>query len=129
VAPPPRGRGVGRCGDLAVKAERKVDRRARRAFRVDCEHVERELAGVDALERECRDEGAGGGSDDRRLPHDLILLEQLDCHRRRLVDVEGQRQEALATEVTEAHHLIEVADRNYRRVVDDGDRRVRPGDA
>ena len=60
VAPPPRGRGVGRCGDLAANAERKVDRRARRAFRVDCDHVEREPAGVDVLERERRDEGAGG---------------------------------------------------------------------
>ena len=97
-------------GDLAADAEGEVDRYARRAFRVDGQHVERELAGVDVLERERRDEGAGGRWGDRRLAHDLVLLvEELDRHRRRLVDAEGERQGTLATEVTEVQFGLEVA--------------------
>ena len=39
-----------RYGDLAANAERKVDRRARGAVRVDGEHMECEPAGTDALQ-------------------------------------------------------------------------------
>src|SRR5262252_683615 len=78
VAPPPMG-GVGTGRLLAANAEGQIDRYARRAFRVDGDDVERELAGVDVFQRERRDEGTGRRRGHRHLAHDLGLpVDELD---------------------------------------------------
>src|SRR5881397_2952298 len=110
------GGGSDGAGNLAADAEGEVDRRAHRAVRIGCEHVERVLAGVEVLERESRGEAASGRLRDRRLAHHLVVpVEELDRHRRRLVNGEGERQEAIATEVTETDHRSKAVDRDHRR--------------